>query len=181
MVFVNNKNLISFRKQFKLRKFTRNNKINNTMAQLKEGMQAPPFEGTDQNGRLVRLSDYYGKKVILFFYPKDNTPGCTAEACNLRDNYNSFLKKGFAVIGVSMDNEKSHKNFASKYSLPFPLIADTSKKIINDYGVWKEKKLYGKSFLGIARTTFIIDEKGMIETIISKVETKTHSEQILSV
>ncbi|MCJ7446150.1 MAG: thioredoxin-dependent thiol peroxidase [Bacteroidales bacterium] len=151
------------------------------MAQLKEGMQAPPFEGTDQNGKLIRLSDYSGKKVILYFYPKDNTPGCTAEACNLRDNYNSFLKKGFAVIGVSMDSEKSHKNFAGKYSLPFPLIADTSKKILNDYGVWREKKLYGKSFLGVARTTFIIDEKGIIETIISKVETKTHSEQIFGI
>jgi thioredoxin-dependent peroxiredoxin len=150
------------------------------MAQLKEGMQAPHFEGIDQNGRTVRLSDYSGKKVVLYFYPKDNTSGCTAEACGFRDNYNSFLKQGFAVIGVSMDSEKSHKSFAEKYSLPFPLIADTTKKIINDYGVWKEKKLYGKSFLGIARTTFIIDEKGLIEKIVSKVETKSHSAQIFS-
>ena len=150
------------------------------MAQLKEGMKAPYFEGTDQNGRLIRMSDYAGKKIVLYFYPKDNTPGCTAEACDLRDNYNSLLKEGFAVIGVSMDSEKSHKNFAEKYTLPFPLIADTAKKIINDYGVWKKKTLYGKSFLGIARTTFLIDEKGVIEKIISKVETKTHSSQIFS-
>lgn len=148
------------------------------MAQLKEGMPAPPFEGIDQNGRMVKSSDFRGKKIVLYFYPKDSTPGCTAEACNLRDNYNALLKKGFAVIGISMDSEKSHKNFAAKYSLPFPLIADTSKKILNDYGVWKEKSMYGKTFLGIARTTFIIDEKGIIEKVISKVETKTHSEQI---
>ncbi|MCX6301718.1 MAG: thioredoxin-dependent thiol peroxidase [Bacteroidia bacterium] len=148
------------------------------MAQLKEGMTAPPFEGMDQNGIVVKSSDFRGKKIVLYFYPKDSTPGCTAEACNLRDNYNSLLKKGFAVIGISMDSEKSHKNFAAKYSLPFPLIADTTKKILNDYGVWKEKSMYGKTFLGIARTTFIIDEKGIIEKVISKVETKTHSEQI---
>jgi peroxiredoxin Q/BCP len=148
------------------------------MAQLKEGMPAPPFEGIDQDGKIVKLSDFRGKKAVLYFYPRDNTPGCTAEACNLRDNYNAFLKKGFAVLGVSMDSEKSHKNFAGKYSLPFPLIADTSKKILNDYGVWKEKSMYGKTFLGIVRTTFIIDEKGIIEKVISKVDTKAHSEQI---
>jgi peroxiredoxin Q/BCP len=148
------------------------------MSQLEAGMKAPPFEGTDQNGNIIKLNDFAGKKIVLYFYPKDNTPGCTAEACSLRDNYSSFLKKGFAVVGVSMDNEKSHKGFASKYSLPFPLIADTSKKMLNDYGVWKEKSLYGKSFMGIARTTFIIDEKGIIEKIISKVESKSHSEQI---
>jgi len=148
------------------------------MSQLKEGMKAPSFEGTDQNGNLIKLSDFSGKKIVLYFYPKDDTPGCTAEACSLRDNYNSFLKKGFAVVGVSMDDEKSHKRFASKYSLPFPLIADTSRKMINDFGVWKEKSLYGKTFMGIARTTFIIDETGIIEKVISKVETKSHSEQI---
>ena len=125
------------------------------MIQLKEGMRAPGFEGIDQNGNDVKLSDFTGKKVVLYFYPKDNTPGCTVEACNLRDNYDSFLKNGFAVIGVSPDNEKSHKGFISKYSLPFPLIADTSKKILNDYGVWGEKKMYGKTFLGVIRTTFI--------------------------
>ncbi len=151
------------------------------MAQLKEGMKAPMFEGIDQTGKIVKLTDFTGRKLVLYFYPKDNTPGCTAEACNLRDNYNAFLKEGFAVVGVSMDSEKSHKNFAGKYSLPFPLIADTSKKILNDYGVWKEKSMYGKTFLGIARTTFIIDEKGVVEKIISKVDTKSHSEQIFKI
>ncbi len=151
------------------------------MEQLKEGMKAPPFEGTDQNGNIIRSSDFAGKKLVLYFYPKDNTPGCTAEACDLRDNYNTFLNKGFAVVGVSMDNETSHKKFAEKYSLPFPLIADTSKKILNDYGVWKQKSLYGKTFMGTARTTFIIDENGVIEKIISKVKTDAHSEQILKI
>jgi len=150
------------------------------MAQLKEGMKAPAFEGIDQDGKTIKLSDFTGKKVVLYFYPKDNTPGCTAEACSLRDNYEELLEKGFAVVGVSADNEKSHKGFATKFSLPFPLIADTSKKILNDYGVYGEKLMYGKSFLGIKRTTFIIDEKGMIEKIISKVDTKNHSEQIFA-
>lgn len=151
------------------------------MAELKEGMKAPLFEGIDQTGKTVKLTDFAGRKVVLYFYPKDNTPGCTAEACNLRDNYDIFLKRNFAVIGVSMDSEKSHKSFAGKYSLPFPLIADTSKKILNDYGVWKEKSMYGKTFFGIARSTFIIDEKGIIEKIFSKVETKSHSEQIFKI
>lgn len=148
------------------------------MAQLKEGMKAPWFAGTDQNGTEIKLSDYTGKKVVLYFYPKDNTPGCTAEACNLRDNHDTLLNMGYAVIGVSSDSEKSHKNFAEKYSLPFPLIADTDKKIIKDYGVWQEKSLYGRSYMGIARTTFVIDEEGNIEKIIGKVETKSHAEQI---
>jgi peroxiredoxin Q/BCP len=151
------------------------------MIQLKEGMKAPSFEGIDQNGRTVKLSDFSGQKLVLYFYPKDNTPGCTAEACNLRDNHEILLKKGFAVVGVSMDSEKSHKGFSSKYSLPFPLIADTSKRMLNDYGVYREKKLYGKSFLGIVRTTFVINEKGIIEKIISKVDTKNHSEQIFKI
>jgi peroxiredoxin Q/BCP len=150
------------------------------MIQLKEGMKAPGFEGIDQDGRTVKLDDFAGKKVVLYFYPKDNTPACTAEACNLRDNYNSFLKKGFAVIGVSSDNEKSHKRFASKYNLPFPLIADTSKNILNAYGIWGEKKMFGKSYLGIIRKTFIIDEKGIIENIISRVDTGDHTKQILN-
>jgi thioredoxin-dependent peroxiredoxin len=149
-----------------------------TMIQLKEGMTAPGFEGIDQNGKSIRLSDFTGKKLVLYFYPKDSTPGCTAEACNLRDNWDSLLNKGFAVIGVSPDNEKSHKGFAGKYSLPFPLIADTSKKILSDYGVWGEKKMYGRSFLGVTRTTFIIDEKGIIEKIITKVDTSGHTKQI---
>jgi len=148
------------------------------MIQLKEGMKAPLFEGTDQDGKIIRLDDYAGKKVVLYFYPKDNTPGCTAEACNLRDNNELLLKEGFQVIGVSIDSEKSHKGFASKYSLPFPLIADTSKKIVNDYGVYGEKKMYGKSYFGIVRTTFVIDENGIIEKIISKVDTQNHTEQI---
>jgi peroxiredoxin Q/BCP len=149
------------------------------MMQIKEGLKAPTFQGIDQNGKEIRLSDYTGRKVILYFYPKDNTPGCTAEACNLRDNYETLLKKGFAVIGVSPDSEKSHKGFAGKYSLPFPLIADTSKKILNDYGVWGEKKMYGKSYFGVIRTTFVIDEQGVIEKIISKVNTADHTDQII--
>lgn len=148
------------------------------MGQLKEGSRAPLFEGIDQSGKEVKLTDFAGKKLVLYFYPKDNTPGCTTEACNLRDNYESFLKKGFAVVGVSPDNEKSHKGFAGKYSLPFPLIADTSKKILNDYGVWGEKTKFGKTYMGVLRTTFIIDEKGMIEKIIDKVDTAGHTDQI---
>jgi peroxiredoxin Q/BCP len=148
------------------------------MIQLKEGMRAPSFEGVDQDGKKLKLSDFSGKKLVLYFYPKDNTSGCTAEACSLRDSHDEFLGKGFAVIGVSTDSEKSHKSFTSKYSLPFPLIADTTKKIVNDYGVYGEKKMYGKSFFGIIRTTFIIDGNGIIEKIISKVDTTNHSEQI---
>ncbi|HNW56332.1 MAG TPA: thioredoxin-dependent thiol peroxidase [Bacteroidales bacterium] len=148
------------------------------MTQLKEGMKAPWFEGIDQNGKEIKLTDFAGKKIVLYFYPKDNTPGCTAEACNLRDNYEALLKKGFAVIGVSPDSEKSHHGFAEKHKLPFPIISDTSKKILNDYGVWGEKKLYGKSYFGVIRTTFIIDEKGSVEEIITKVNTANHAEQI---
>lgn len=149
------------------------------MAQLKEGSKAPSFEGIDQNGITRKLSDYKGKKLILYFYPKDDTPGCTAEACNLRDNQEPLQKNGFEVLGVSPDSEKSHKKFAGKYSLPFPLIADESKKILNDYGVWGEKQMYGKTYFGVVRTTFIIDEKGVIEKIITKVNTSEHALQIL--
>jgi peroxiredoxin Q/BCP len=148
------------------------------MGQLKEGSKAPMFEGIDQNGKAIKLSDFAGKKVVLYFYPKDDTPGCTAEACNLRDNYSELLNQGFVVIGVSPDNEKSHNKFAGKYSLPFPLIADSSKKIITDYDVWGEKQNYGKTYMGVIRTTFIIDEKGIIEKIIQKVDTAGHTEQI---
>ena len=148
------------------------------MAKLQEGMKAPKFSGKDQDGNIITLDDFRGKKLVLYFYPKDNTSGCTAEACNLRDNYEVFLKQGFTVVGVSMDSEKSHKYFAGKYSLPFPLIADTSRKIIEDYGVWQEKKMYGKIYMGIARTTFIINEEGIIEKIISKVDTNNHTRQI---
>ena len=161
-----------------LRNFTFNNKIKKKMTHLKEGQKAPSFEGIDQNSNKVKLGDFSGKKVVLYFYPKDNTPGCTAEACNLRDNYQELLKKGFAVLGVSPDNEKSHKGFAGRYSLPFPLIADTTKKILSDYGAWGEKKMYGKTVTGVLRSTFIIDEKGFIEKIISKVDTGFHTEQI---
>ena len=129
---------------------------------------------------MIKSDDFIGKKLVLYFYPKDNTPGCTAEACNLRDNYELLLEKGFAVVGVSPDSEKSHNNFAGKYALPFPLIADTSKKIINDFGVWGEKQMYGKSYFGVLRTTFIIDEKGVIEKIITKVDTSEHTSQILN-
>jgi thioredoxin-dependent peroxiredoxin len=148
------------------------------MTHLKEGQKAPEFEGTDQNNNKIKLTDFSGKKVILYFYPKDNTPGCTKEACNLRDNYEGLLKTGYKVIGVSPDNEKSHKGFAGKYSLPFPLIADPEKKILSSYGAWGEKKMYGITLTGVLRTTFIIDEKGIIEKIISKVDTANHTEQI---
>jgi peroxiredoxin Q/BCP len=149
------------------------------MTHLKEGQKAPSFEGIDQDGNKISLGDFTGKKVILYFYPKDDTPGCTAEACNLRDNYQDLIKKGFVVIGVSADTESSHKKFAGKYSLPFPLIADTSKSIITSYGVWGEKNIYGKTAMGILRSTFVIDEKGFIDKIISKVDTSAHTEQII--
>jgi thioredoxin-dependent peroxiredoxin len=148
------------------------------MIQLKEGMKAPGFEGIDQNGNTVKLTDFTGKKLVLYFYPKDDTPTCTTEACNLRDNYNSFIDKGYIVIGVSPDNEKSHQKFIKKFSLPFPLISDTSKKIVNDYGVWGEKKMYGRVYMGVLRTTFIINEKGIMDKIISDVKSAEHSKQI---
>ena len=148
------------------------------MTHLKEGQKAPVFEGIDQDNNKIKLTDFFGKKVVLYFYPKDNTPGCTAEACNLRDNYDDLMKNGYKVIGISPDNEKSHKGFAGKYSLPFPLIADTEKKILSLYGAWGEKKMYGKTVTGVLRTTFIIDEKGIIEKIISKVDTVNHTGQI---
>lgn len=148
------------------------------MMQLTAGMPAPPFEGTDQNGKTVKLSSFLGKKVVLYFYPKDDTPGCTAEACSLRDNYNELLKKGFIVLGVSPDSEKSHAKFAGKYNLPFPLIADPQKKILSAYGAYGEKLMYGKKVTGVIRTTFIIDEKGIIEKVIKKVDTKEHATQI---
>lgn len=146
---------------------------------LKAGDKAPDFSGKDQDGNLVSLQQYKGKKVILYFYPKDNTPGCTAQACNLRDNKDLLAKEGYEVLGVSTDDEASHKDFRAKYSLPFPLIADTDKSINQKYGVWVEKERDGKKFWGTARTTFIIDEKGMITEVIDKVETKDHTNQIL--
>lgn len=149
------------------------------MALLKEGQTAPDFISKNQDGKDIKLSDFKGKKVILYFYPKDNTPGCTAEACNLRDNYDALLEKGFEVIGVSPDSEKSHTSFISKYSLPFNLIADTDKKILQAYGAWGEKKMYGKSYEGVLRTTYVIDEEGKIEKVIQKVKTKDHAAQVL--
>ncbi len=147
--------------------------------ELTIGQQAPAFTGKDQNGNSITLADFAGKKLVIYFYPKDNTPGCTTQACNLRDNYDLLLKKGYAVVGVSCDTEKKHQNFINKFDLPFPLIADTEQELVNLYGVWKEKSMYGKTFMGIARTTFVIDEKGIIEEIIKKVDTKNHTDQIL--
>ena len=149
------------------------------MAKLTEGTTAPGFTAKDQNGKTVSLADFKGKTVILYFYPKDNTPGCTAEACDFRDNYQSLLSKGYEVIGVSVDDEKSHKKFETKYSLPFILIADTAHQIVEAYGVWVEKSMYGKTYMGIARNTFIIDGEGVIKKIIEKVDTKNPSQQVL--
>jgi len=151
------------------------------MTHLKEGDKAPIFKGVDQSGNKVSLSDLKGKKVILYFYPKDMTPGCTAQACNLRDNYAALLKKGYAVVGVSTDGEKSHQKFAEKYELPFPLLADEDKKIVEQYGVWGEKKFMGKVYDGTHRTTFLINENGVIDKIISKPDTKNHTEEILEI
>ncbi|MEE4214672.1 MAG: thioredoxin-dependent thiol peroxidase [Bacteroidales bacterium] len=148
------------------------------MTELKAGQEAPFFQGKDQNGNKISLDDYRGKKLVLYFYPKDNTPGCTNEACNLRDNYDELIERGFAVVGISPDSEKSHQKFAGKHNLPFPLISDTEKKIMSDYGAWGNKKMYGRSFLGVLRTTFIINEEGIIEDVIKKVDTKNHAEQI---
>ncbi|HYW94692.1 MAG TPA: thioredoxin-dependent thiol peroxidase [Bacteroidales bacterium] len=145
---------------------------------MKIGDKAPDFQAKDQNGNAIRLDQFRGKKVVLYFYPKDNTPGCTAEACNIRDNYRDFLNKGYVVLGVSGDSEKSHQNFIDKYDLPFPLISDQDKNVIKAYGAWGEKSMYGKKYEGIIRMTFIISEDGFIEKIIEKVKTKDHSRQI---
>jgi peroxiredoxin Q/BCP len=147
---------------------------------LQVGDAAPKFAAKDQDGKEVKLSDFEGKKVILYFYPKDDTPGCTAQACNLRDNYDAILNKGYVVLGVSVDSEKSHVKFIKKFDLPFPLLADTDHAIVEAYGVWVEKSMYGRTYMGTARTTFVIDEKGVIEEIIQKVDTKNHTDQILS-
>jgi peroxiredoxin Q/BCP len=148
---------------------------------LKKGDKAPLFEGKDENGQLIRLQDLLGKgqKIVLYFYPKDNTSGCTAQACNLRDHHDTLLSKGYQVIGVSVDDEKSHQKFIAKYNLPFPLIADTDHQIVQQYGVWKEKSMYGRKYMGTVRVTFIIDEQGNIEDIIEKVKTTDHVNQIL--
>ena len=148
------------------------------MSELKKGDLAPSISALDENGKRITLEEYRGKKVVLYFYPRDNTPGCTAEACDLRDNYTQFLKQGFEVIGVSADSEKSHQNFKNKYQLPFRLISDPDKKVLQDYGAWGEKKNYGKTYMGIIRKTFIINEEGYVEKIIEKVKTSEHSKQI---
>lgn len=149
------------------------------MKHLNVGDKAPDFITEDQDGNAIKLADFEGNKVILYFYPKDNTPGCTTQACNLTDNYEVLLKNGYKVLGVSPDSAKSHKKFIDKYSLPFPLLMDEEKKIILDYGVWGEKKFMGKVYDGIHRTTFVIDEKGVIADIIEKVKTKDHAAQIM--
>lgn len=149
------------------------------MFHLKAGDKAPEFDITDQNGKIHKVADYKGKKVILYFYPKDLTPGCTVESCNLRDNYTDLKKQGFEVIGVSADDEQKHQKFIAKHDLPFNLLADINKDVLNRYGVWGEKKFMGKVYDGIHRTTFIIDENGVIEKIINKVKTKDHTNQIL--
>lgn len=149
------------------------------MTHLKAGDKAPNFTAKDENGNALSLTDFKGKKVVLYFYPKDMTPGCTTQACNLRDNYTDLTSKGFEVIGVSADDEAKHLKFIAKHELPFHLIADTDKEVINAYGVWGPKKFMGKEYDGIHRTTFVIDENGNIELVIEKVKTKEHSTQIL--
>jgi len=149
------------------------------MAIPQEGEEAPDFTAKDQNGNTVSLSDFKGKNVILYFYPQDNTPTCTNEACNFRDNYQSLLSKGFSVIGVSPDTEKSHKKFETKFNLPFPLIADPDRKIVEQYGLWAEKTTFGRTYMGVLRTTFVIDPKGKILKVIDKVESKNASQQVL--
>ncbi len=150
------------------------------MKVIKVGVQAPLFEAIDDSGNNVSLAAFKGKKVVLYFYPKDDTPGCTAEACSLRDGYAELTGKGFVVIGVSADSAESHKKFRKKYELPFILIPDTEKKIISAYGAWGEKKMYGKSYEGIIRKTFVIDESGKVALVIEKVDTNNHAGQILS-
>lgn len=149
------------------------------MTHLSEGQKAPAFKGKDQNGETVSLADHKGKKIVLFFYPEDDTPTCTVQACNLRDNFALLKKNGFVVLGVSPDEEKKHKKFEAKYNLPFTLIADADHKIIDKYGVWGEKQLYGRNYMGLHRTTFLIDEKGIIRKIFLKPKSKQHTEEIL--
>jgi len=149
------------------------------MTPLKPGDKAPMFIEKDQNGNTISLSDFVGHKLVLYFYPKDSTPGCTAQACNLRDNYQTLLQKGYKVVGVSADSEKSHKKFIEKYNLPFPLIADTEKQVSKAYGVWGAKKFMGRIFDGITRTTFVIDQEGIIAEVIQKVDTSNHTTQLL--
>ncbi|MDO9375312.1 MAG: thioredoxin-dependent thiol peroxidase [Bacteroidota bacterium] len=150
------------------------------MTTLNEGQKAPAFKAKDQDGNAVSLSDYKGKKIVLYFYPEDDTPTCTIQACNLRDNFSLLQQHGFTVLGVSPDEVKKHKKFEGKYDLPFTLIADPEKKIVDKYGVWGEKTLYGRTYMGLHRTTFLIDEKGVIRKIFLKPKSKQHSEEIIN-
>ncbi|MDA0685978.1 MAG: thioredoxin-dependent thiol peroxidase [Bacteroidetes bacterium] len=143
------------------------------------GQAAPDFSANNQNGKALTLGDFKGKKLVLYFYPKDDTPGCTAEACSLRDHYQTFLGQGYAILGVSPDNEAKHQKFIAKYELPFDLLADTDHAVAEAYGVWVEKSMYGRQYMGIARTTFVIDENGIMADIIQKVNTKEHGPQLL--
>lgn len=149
------------------------------MKTLQAGDKAPDFKVNDQDGNSISSADYKGKKWVVFFYPKADTPGCTAEACNLRDNYSELQKQGFELLGVSADSEKRQNKFKEKYNLPFPLLADENKEVINAFGVWGPKKFMGREFDGIHRKTFIINEEGIIESVIEKVKTKDHAAQIL--
>jgi peroxiredoxin Q/BCP len=149
------------------------------MTLLAQGTKAPNFNGINEKGEKVSLKDFKGKKLVLYFYPKDNTPGCTAESCDLRDNYNTFLKKGYEVLGVSPDSIKSHVKFIAKFELPFSLLADEDHSIAEAFGAWGEKSMYGRKYMGILRSTFVIDEKGVIEKVIDKVDTKAHTAQLL--
>jgi peroxiredoxin Q/BCP len=157
----------------------RQNKITGKMALLKTGAKAPDFTSVDQDGKSVALSLFKGKKVVLYFYPKDDTPGCTKEACAFRDNFPKFEKLGVVVLGVSIDDEKKHKKFAEKYSLPFRLVVDAEKKIVQDYGVWGMKKFMGREYMGTNRVTYLIDENGVIEAVFPKVKPETHAEELL--
>lgn len=149
------------------------------MTTLTEGKKAPAFKGKDQNGNPVSLADFKGKKIVLYFYPEDDTPTCTVQACNLRDNFGLLKKNGFVVLGVSPDEEKKHKKFEAKYDLPFTLIADADHKIIDSYGVWGEKQMYGRTYMGLHRTTFLIDEKGIVKKIFLKPKSSQHTQEIL--
>ncbi len=146
---------------------------------LKEKVKAPEFELQDENGKVHKLSDYAGTPIVLYFYPKDNTPGCTTEACSFRDNYSAYEKENVQILGVSVDSVKSHKKFQEKYSLPFPLLADVDHKVVEQYGVWKEKKMMGRTYMGIVRTTYLIDGKGMIAKVFENVKPSEHSQEVL--
>ena len=150
------------------------------MVTLKEGDKAPAFAGKDQNGKKISLSDYKGKRLVLYFYSEADSPTCTIESCNLRDNYSVLKKNGFEVLGVSPDDEKKQKKFEIKYKLPFPLIADTSHDVLEKYGVWDQKKLFGREYMGVLRTTFVIDEKGVISKVFAKPKNKAHAQEIIA-